>query len=124
MFPLFITLEKWVGMSIGYDHRFLLNSNTTLTFSIQGGIATSYDDYNLSVQDRAYIGSSSLRGFEFGGVGPADSNGSQTTFLGGRKFLAGSIQIDHHLAKYSRGSLSAFGFYDFGSLVPSVVIFR
>lgn len=85
-------------------------------FSVLGetGAITGYNDENVKINERFYLGGTTLRGFESGGVGPRDIGTSDA--LGGNYFYRGSAELAFPLGLPEEMGIKGHGFTDFGSL--------
>ena len=87
-----------------------------VVFNVLGevGAIEGYGDENVRINERFYLGGSTLRGFEDGGVGPRDGNTSDS--LGGNLFYRGSVESSFPLGLPEELGILGHLFSDFGTL--------
>ncbi|MHA6345200.1 outer membrane protein assembly factor BamA [Roseivivax sp. CAU 1761] len=99
--------------------RLVWNEEVTLRASIEGG-ALHYDGDGSRVVDRFFLGSSLMRGFEPGGLGPREydqSGGNDINdALGGNYFTVASLEAEFPLGLPEEYGISGGAFYDVGNL--------
>ncbi|MGB0720238.1 MAG: BamA/TamA family outer membrane protein, partial [Bdellovibrionales bacterium] len=78
------------------------------------GAIEGYSDSNVQINERYYLGGSTLRGFETAGVGPRDSLTLDS--LGGNVFYRGSVETSFPLGLPEELGILGHAFSDFGSL--------
>lgn len=78
------------------------------------GAIEGYDDEDVVINERYYLGGSTLRGFEQSGVGPRDIN--TTDALGGNRFYRGSAELSFPLGLPEELGIKGHAFSDVGSL--------
>lgn len=78
-----------------------------------GGI-TGWGDEDVKINDRYFLGGSTLRGFASGGIGPRDLDTNDA--LGGNLFYRGSVEMTFPLGLPEDMGIKGHGFTDFGSL--------
>lgn len=88
-----------------------LSDRLFLRSYVQAGHIQALDGGHVSVLDRVFLGSSSPRGFAYGGFGPKDAVTNAS--LGGTEYVSGSVEAFTRL-----GQTPAFlgAFYDFATL--------
>ncbi|MEM6810957.1 MAG: outer membrane protein assembly factor BamA [Pseudomonadota bacterium] len=111
---------------LGGDARFLsgkLGANyyiplykRKVVFDILGevGAIGSYGDEDIQINERFYLGGTTLRGFEQAGVGPRDTNTDDS--LGGNFFYRGSAELKFPIGLPEELGVAGHAFSDFGSL--------
>lgn len=77
-----------------------------------GGITGLSDD--VEINERYFLGSSTLRGFERSGIGPRDTTTDDA--LGGNLFYRGSAEVSFPMGLPKEYGILGHGFTDFGSL--------
>ena len=87
-----------------------------VVFNILGevGVIEGYGDEDVRINERFYLGGSTLRGFEDGGVGPRD--GTTDDSLGGNLFYRGSLETSFPLGLPDELGILGHIFSDFGTL--------
>lgn len=85
-----------------------------LTLGGKGGAIYAYDDDEVSINDRYFLGDSSFRGFEQAGVGPRDVSTNDS--LGGTKYYSGTVELTFPLGFPEEYGIKGHSFSDFGSL--------
>lgn len=94
----------------------VLNDEVTLRATLQAG-ALSYSEGSSRVTDRFSLGSSLMRGFEGGGIGPREVGpGDVNDPLGGNYFAVARFEAEFPLPVPEEYGISAGVFYDVGSL--------
>ena len=98
----------------------LLNEELTLRATLEGG-HLSYQEGSSRVTDRFFLGSSLIRGFEAGGIGPRstdlDTDGDVTDdALGGDSFAVIRLEAEFPLGLPSEYGISGGAFIDYGSV--------
>ena len=97
----------------------VLNEEVTLRATIEGGLL-SYSDGNSRITDRYFLGSSSFRGFEPGGLGPRSTdlvNGvNSDDALGGDAFAVVRLEAEFPLGLPEEYGISGGVFLDSGSV--------
>lgn len=87
-----------------------------LVFNLLGetGAIAGYSDKDVEINERFFLGGSSLRGFRNSGVGPRDATTADS--LGGNYFYRGSAEMSFPLGLPKELGIKGHGFTDFGSL--------
>jgi outer membrane protein insertion porin family len=94
----------------------VLNNDVTLRATFEAG-ALSYSGGSSRVTDRFALGSSAMRGFESGGIGPREVGpGDINDPLGGNYFAVARFEAEFPLPVPEEYGISAGVFYDIGSL--------
>ena len=92
------------------------NEEVTLRAAVEGGVL-NYSKGSSRVIDRFRMGSSVMRGFEPGGIGPRERNGSGVDdALGGNQFVVARFEAEFPLGLPEEYGISGGVFYDIGSL--------
>ena len=92
----------------------VFNEEITLRATFEGGLL-DYTKGNSRVTDRFFLGSSVMRGFEAGGIGPRD-NAHVTTHLGGTAFSVLRLETEFPLGLPSEYGITGGAFIDYGSV--------
>ena len=87
-----------------------------VVFNVLGevGAIEGYGDENVRINERFYLGGTTLRGFEDGGVGPRDGNTNDS--LGGNIFYRGSVESSFPIGLPEELGILGHLFSDFGTL--------
>lgn len=93
----------------------ILNEDVTLRGVLQGG-ALWTDGAGSRVIDRFRLGSSLMRGFEPGGIGPRERGPGVNDSLGGNYFAVARFEADFPLGLPEEYGLSGGLFYDVGTV--------
>lgn len=97
--------------------RLAFSDEVTLRASFEAG-ALHYSQGQSRVTDRFFLGSSKLRGFEPGGVGPREYNEANDVndALGGNYYAVASLEAEFPLGLPEEYGVSGGVFYDVGNL--------
>lgn len=107
---------KWMAVSAGYRGYFPVGRFLSSFVNVEGGAMRGFGGYATRVTDRAFLTSSNVRGFAFGGVGPLDTNGTTITPLGGQKYFWSNVELGREVVQFSKSSVVASAFWDAGSV--------
>jgi outer membrane protein insertion porin family len=91
----------------------VFNEEITLRATYEGGFL-SYSEGRSRVTDRFFMGSSVMRGFEAGGIGPRDKTTLDT--LGGNAFSVVRLETEFPLGLPSEYGISGGAYVDYGGL--------
>lgn len=80
----------------------------------EAGIIQGWGGKDVRIGDRFFLGGTSLRGFEVGGIGPRDVETDDS--LGGNNFWAGTVEMTFPLGLPEELGFRGAVFSDFGSL--------
>lgn len=120
-------LQEFAG--VGGDSKYLKHElrsayyipvygdDVVFSTSFQGGHVFGYADEDVRINERFFIGGSTIRGFDDAGIGPRDS--STRDALGGNTFYAGSTELTFPLGLPEELGFSGSVFADAGSLFGS-----
>ncbi len=89
------------------------NEELTLRATLEGG-HLNYTEGNSRVTDRFFMGSSVMRGFDPGGIGPRDADTDDA--LGGNSFAVARLEAEFPLGLPSEYGISGGVFLDHGSV--------
>ncbi|SFD76383.1 Beta-barrel assembly machine subunit BamA [Sulfitobacter brevis] len=95
--------------------RLIFNEEVTLRATLEGG-ALSWGNGNSRTVDRFLLGSSVMRGFEFGGIGPRELSGDIDDPLGGNYYLVARFDAEFPLGLPEEYGLTGGAFYDVGNV--------
>ena len=92
----------------------LFKSRVVASLTGEVGHVFTFDDDQVRLTDRFYLGGSSLRGFEDAGVGPRDLITDDS--IGGMQFYAGTAEVTFPLGLPEEFDIKGSVFTDFGSV--------
>ena len=104
---------RYVKSTLGGSYHYPLFENVTATVAAEVGNITGLAD-DTRASDRFFIGGSSLRGFEFAGIGPRDSASGDA--LGGKNYYTGTLELSFPLGLPEELNVRGRVFTDVGSL--------
>ncbi|MGH1376774.1 MAG: outer membrane protein assembly factor BamA [Alphaproteobacteria bacterium] len=105
---------KYVSAKTGASYFYPLAEQWVVNVLGETGGIQAYSDADVEINERFFLGGSTLRGFERSGVGPRDSATSDS--LGGNFFYRGSVELTFPLGLPKELGIKAHTFSDFGSL--------
>jgi outer membrane protein insertion porin family len=94
----------------------LRNEDYTLRAVVEAGNVSSFGGYSTKVGDRFFLSSNQLRGFDFRGVGPRDTNAPGNTPLGGNNYAAARFEFGFPIGFVEDLGVSGGLFFDMGSV--------
>jgi outer membrane protein insertion porin family len=106
---------SYVSSKIGSNYYIPIYKRSVV-FDILGevGAITGWNDEDVEINERFYLGGNTLRGFERSGVGPRDANTRDS--LGGNFFYRGSAELKFPIGLPEELGVAGHTFSDFGSL--------
>lgn len=105
---------KYVSAKTGSSYFHPLTDDWIINVLGEIGAIESYGDADVEINERYFLGGSTLRGFERSGVGPRDSATGDS--LGGNVFYRGSIEMSFPLGLPKELGIKGHTFTDVGSL--------
>ena len=105
---------KYVSAKTGASYFHPLGELWNVNVLAELGGIQSYGGSDVEINERYFLGGSTLRGFERSGVGPRDSSTSDS--LGGNFFYRGSIETSFPLGLPKELGIKGHAFSDVGSL--------
>jgi outer membrane protein insertion porin family len=101
-------------------HRRVFKEDVKLSAEFESGLLT-YTTGNSRVNDRFFLGSRKMRGFDAGGIGPRECSNrvcstSNNDALGGENFAVARFEAEFPLGIPDEYGLSGGLFYDIGNL--------
>ena len=101
-------------------HRRVFKEDLKLSAEFESGLLT-YTTCNSRVNDRFFLGSRKMRGFDAGGIGPRECSNrvcstSNNDALGGENFAVARFEAEFPLGIPDEYGLSGGLFYDIGNL--------
>ena len=104
----------YVSAKIGASWYYPVMDKVVLNVTGETGAIEGYANENVMINERYFIGGSSLRGFERSGIGPRDL--STDDALGGNYFYRGSAELSFPLGLPEELGIKGHAFNDIGSL--------
>ena len=106
---------EYVSGKLGANYYIpVYKRSVILDFLGEVGAITSWSDEDVQINERFYLGGTSLRGFERAGVGPRDISTNDS--LGGNFFYRGSAELKFPLGLPEELGIAGHAFTDLGSL--------
>ncbi len=105
---------KYVSAKTGASYFRPLADQWNVNILAEVGGIQAYGDADVEINERYFLGGSTLRGFERSGVGPRDTDTNDS--LGGNYFYRGSIETSFPLGLPKELGIKGHAFSDFGSL--------
>ncbi len=91
-----------------------LNKKLILKSSARGGAVEGYDNDDVRINNRFFLGGPSLRGFRISGIGPRDA--TEDSALGGKYFYKGSFELLFPIGLPEELGFRGSVFSDFGTV--------
>lgn len=95
--------------------RKVLKEEVTLRAIFEGGMITSFGDYDTRITDR-FTGSGKIRGFDRSGLGPRDLTATNEDALGGNFFAVARFEAEFPLGLPNEYGIKGGAFFDIGSV--------
>lgn len=92
----------------------VLNEEVTLRATIEGGYIAFADGKDSQINDRFFMGSRIMRGFEPGGIGPRDADTDDA--LGGNAYAVARLEAEFPIGIPEEYGIRGGAFIDYGSL--------
>lgn len=93
----------------------IINDDVILILGAEGGMIDGLDGQEVRINDRFFLGGgSSLRGFNYAGVGPRDKEDNNS--LGGNRYYSGTSEVRFPLGFGKEMGLFGAAFVDVGNL--------
>ncbi len=92
----------------------VLNEEVTLRATIEGGYIAFADGADSQINDRFFLGSRIMRGFEPGGIGPRDA--ATDDALGGNAYAVARLEAEFPIGIPEEYGIRGGAFIDYGSL--------
>ncbi len=105
---------KYVSGKTGASYYYPLTDQWIFNILGEAGGIEGYSDSNVEINERYFLGGSTLRGFERSGVGPRDSTTNDS--LGGNYFYRNSIEMSFPVGFPKELGIKGHTFNDIGSL--------
>lgn len=105
---------KYVSGKTGASYFYPIADQWVVNLLAETGAIEGYGDEDVEINDRFFMGGTTLRGFERAGVGPRDAVTDDS--LGGNYFYRGTAELSFPFGLPEELGVLAHGFSDFGSL--------
>ncbi len=105
---------KYVSGKTGLSYYYPIFDQVVFNALGEVGAIGGYDDEDVEINERFYLGGSTLRGFESSGVGPRDTSTNDS--LGGNFFYRGTLETSFPLGLPDEFGILGHAFGDVGSL--------
>lgn len=105
---------KYVSGRSGASYFYPVYDQWVLNLLGEVGAIEGYSDTDVQINERFFLGGSTLRGFESSGIGPRDSTTRDA--LGGNYFYRGSAEMSFPLGLPEELGILGHAFSDFGTL--------
>ncbi len=105
---------KYVSAKTGASYYYPIRDQWIINVLGETGIVEGYSDSNVEINERFFLGGSTLRGFERSGIGPRDTTTDDA--LGGNVFYRGSVEMTFPLGLPKELGIKGHTFTDFGTL--------
>jgi outer membrane protein insertion porin family len=105
---------KYVSAKTGVSYFHPVTKKVTFNTLAEVGGIEGYSDEEIQINERYFLGSRSLRGFEYGGLGPRDTSTDDS--LGGNYFYRGSTELSFPIGLPEEMGIKAHAFSDYGSV--------
>ncbi len=105
---------KFVSGKTGVSYYHPVTKKVTFNTLGEIGVIQGFGDEDVQINERYFLGSRSLRGFEYGGLGPRDLNTDDS--LGGNYFYRGSTELSFPVGLPEEMGIKGHLFSDYGSL--------
>lgn len=106
--------SKYIQGRTGASYYYEVFDKVVFNLLGEAGIIEGYDDENVAINERFYIGGKNLRGFEQGGIGPRDLDTDDA--LGGNRFYRGSAEFSFPVGLPEGVGVKGHAFADAGTL--------
>ncbi|MGR3435335.1 MAG: outer membrane protein assembly factor BamA [Shimia sp.] len=93
----------------------VLSEDVTLRATVEGG-ALAYQSGSSRVTDRFFLGQRQIRGFEPGGIGPRERNGTDDDALGGEFYAVARFEAEFPIGLPEEYGITGGAFVDVGSV--------
>lgn len=105
---------EYISGTLGASYYYPVTERIILNGLGETGAIGSWSDENVAINERFYLGGSTLRGFESAGVGPRDLTTDDA--LGGNYFYRGSLEAAFPVGLPDELGIKGHAFTDVGSL--------
>ena len=105
---------QFVSAKTGGSYYYPVTKKVTFNTLAEIGAIQGYNDENVQINERYFLGSRTLRGFEYGGIGPRDLATDDS--LGGNFFYRGSTELSFPVGLPEEMGIKGHAFSDYGSV--------
>ena len=105
---------KYISGKTGASYYYPIADQWIINALGEVGAIEGYGDSDIEINERYFIGGSTLRGFERSGIGPRDTDTNDA--LGGNFFYRGSVESSFPIGLPKELGVKGHLFTDFGSL--------
>lgn len=105
---------KYLQGKLGGSYYYPVADNWVFNVLGEGGAITGYSNENVRINERFFIGGTSLRGFATSGIGPRDIQTDDA--LGGNYYYRGSAELSFPVGLPQEMGVLGYVFNDVGSL--------
>ena len=105
---------KYVRFKLGGTYYYPIKPQWILSLLGEGGYIFGYSDSDVKINERFFLGGSTLRGFERSGIGPRDLVSEDA--LGGNRFVRGSVELGFPSGLPEELGVRGHIFSDFGTI--------
>ncbi|MBI1301151.1 MAG: outer membrane protein assembly factor BamA [Alphaproteobacteria bacterium] len=105
---------EYVSARTGASYYYPVTEQVVVNVLGETGAIEGYGDTDVEINERFFIGGSTLRGFERSGIGPRDQATGDA--LGGNLFYRGSVEMSFPLGLPKELGIKGHTFTDFGTL--------
>lgn len=106
--------SQYVSGKTGASYYYPIMDKVVLNLLAEVGAVEGYNDEDVAINERYYLGGQTLRGFEKSGVGPRDI--TTTDALGGNRFYRSTAELGFPIGLPEELGIRGHAFTDVGSL--------
>lgn len=105
---------RYFSTRLGGNYYYPIRDKWIFSAVAEAGYIVGWGDEDVKINERFYIGGTTLRGFERSGIGPRDVATNDS--LGGNQFYRGSVELGFPVGLPEEFGIRGHAFSDFGSL--------
>jgi len=105
---------KYVSGKTGGSYFYPITKKVIFNTLAEVGAIEGFSDGDVQINERYFLGSRTLRGFEYGGLGPRDLDTDDS--LGGNVFYRGSTEVTFPSGLPEEMNIKLHAFTDYGSI--------
>jgi outer membrane protein insertion porin family len=105
---------KYLSAKTGGSYFYPVSKKVIFNTLAEIGAIEGYSDENVQINERYFLGSRTLRGFEHGGLGPRDTSTDDS--LGGNYFYRGSSEFTFPSGLPEEMNIKLHAFTDYGTI--------
>ena len=106
--------NRYLRHEVRFDYYYPFTPDVVLNLAASGGYIFGYGGEKVHIANRFFIGGATLRGFQYGGIGPRDKDTGDA--LGGNAYYVGTAEVRFPLGLPSELKIFGRGFVDAGTL--------